>query len=130
MILGLGTDILDIQRFKKTLETYEQQALDRLFTPTEQAYCNAKSHLRISRFAKRFAAKEAALKAMGTGRSQGIKWTDVYVENNCDGKPELVVVGKASEVLETLTSHKPFQTHISLADSEDFAIATVIIEVL
>ncbi len=129
MILGLGTDILDIHRFEGTLKTYNQQVLNRLFTAQEQAYCDAKPHFRTARYAKRFAAKEAALKALGTGRSKGIRWQDVSVVNDETGKPSLKFCGRAREILQEKAQGQVVTTHLSLSDSEAFATATVIIEV-
>lgn len=130
MIVGLGTDILDIKRFKTSLEKYDEQILNRIFTPDEQAYCESKQHFRLFRYAKRFAAKEAALKALGTGRSDDIKWSDVFVKNNSKGKPMLMMTGKALEVLieKQRLASSSFHIHLSLSDSDDYATATVIIE--
>lgn len=86
MIQGLGNDIIEIERMQKAIDRQGQRFLDRIFTPAEQQYC--KRHNKAARhFAGRFAAKEAILKALGTGLRQGISWLDIEIINDGNGKP-------------------------------------------
>lgn len=129
MIIGLGTDIVDIPRIQKSLDKYGQAFCDRVFTRLEQDYCNQSKALRTHRFAKRFAAKEAVLKALGTGRSAGIGWKDVSVSNLESGQPTLKFSGIAKQILEKKSAGKPVKTHLSLSDTQTLATATVILEI-
>jgi holo-[acyl-carrier protein] synthase len=88
LIEGLGVDIVEVARIRRTLTRFGQRFLRRVFTPGEQDYCNRKAHPEQS-LAARFAAKEAVLKAAGTGLSGGVRWTDVEVVNAPSGKPEV-----------------------------------------
>ena len=102
MILGLGNDIIDIRRIEKTLERYGERFLARVFTATERA----KSDGRVGRaasYAKRFAAKEACAKALGTGFRNGVFWRDMGVVNLRSGRPTMVLTGGAAEQLKRIT---------------------------
>ncbi len=90
MILGIGNDIIEIDRIKSNIERYQQRFLDRIFTSREQAYCLKRKEPAIH-FAGRFAAKEAIVKALGTGFSQGISWLDIEICNDEKGKPTVIV---------------------------------------
>lgn len=127
MILGLGTDIVEIERIEKALRTHGHRFINRLFTKAEQDYCDEKPHFRAARYAKRFCAKEAFLKALGTGRSHGITWKDVEVTRDDSGKPSVFITGKALEILSKKSTGQ-IKTHLSLSDTKEIATATVIIE--
>jgi holo-[acyl-carrier protein] synthase len=98
MIEGLGIDIIEVDRIKKTLERWGERFLLRVFTAEERDYCRRKAHPEQS-LAARFAAKEAVLKAVGTGLSGGIRWTDVKVVNDKSGKPEVKVDGEIARLI-------------------------------
>jgi len=95
-IVGIGTDIIECPRIGKMIENHGELFLRRVYTDREIRYCQAKKHA-IEHFAGRWAAKEAILKAMGTGRSRGIAWTNVEVRNGHDGRPQVLVCGAARE---------------------------------
>jgi holo-[acyl-carrier protein] synthase len=96
-ILGIGTDIVECPRIGKMIEQHGEIFLRRVYTEREIRYCQARKHA-IEHFAGRWAAKEAILKAMGTGRSRGIGWTHVEVRNGQGGRPRVMVCGAAREV--------------------------------
>lgn len=89
-ILGIGTDIIECPRIGKMIEHHGELFLRRVYTEREIRYCQARKHA-IEHFAGRWAAKEAILKAMGTGRSHGISWTNVEIRNGQDGRPQVLV---------------------------------------
>ena len=95
-IFGIGTDIIECPRIGKMIEHHGELFLRRVYTEREIRYCQARKHA-IEHFAGRWAAKEAILKAMGTGRSHGISWTNVEVRNGQDGRPQVLVCGAARE---------------------------------
>jgi holo-[acyl-carrier protein] synthase len=96
-ILGIGTDIVECPRIGKMIEQYGELFLRRIYTPREIRYCQARKHA-IEHFAGRWAAKEAILKALGTGWSHGISWTDIEVRTSKSGQPQVMVCGVAKEV--------------------------------
>jgi holo-[acyl-carrier protein] synthase len=121
MIFGIGSDLIEIRRIQESIDKHGDRFLERVFTPREREI--AKNKDRPWRFyAKRFAAKEACLKALGTGMIEGFKWHDIQVENNELGKPEILLSGKAAEVIEGGT------VHLTLTDTEYYAQAFVVIE--
>ncbi len=123
MIFGAGTDIIEVRRVEeKLLRTGGLK--DKLFTPAEIAYCESK-HSPAQHFAARFAAKEAFLKAMGTGWSGGHKFSEIEVINNPQGKPELFVHGK---VREFCRAHDIGLMEVSLTHIKDVASAVVVLE--
>lgn len=123
MIFGAGTDIIEVQRVEdKLLRTGGLKA--RLFTEREIAYCESK-HRPALHYAARFAAKEAFLKAMGTGWTGGHKFSEIEVVNNALGKPELVVHGKVKEFCE---AHGIGAMEVSLSHIQDVASAVVVLE--
>ena len=127
MILGIGLDITEVTRIEQVLERYGARFLDRIFTIEEKAA--AAGHLKPASFlAKRFAAKEACAKAFGTGFSDGLSWTEIGVVTGINGRPELVLTGKAMERLQLLTP-KGMQCRcdISLSDEKNMAAAMVVI---
>ena len=102
MILGIGSDIIDIRRIEKTLERYGTRFTERLFTETERRKSEARAG-RAASYAKRFAAKEACSKALGTGFRAGVFWRDLGVVNLPSGKPTLVLTGNAAKRLAAIT---------------------------
>ena len=101
MIIGLGNDITDIRRIEKTIERYGERFLSRIFTETERQKSDCR-RLRAASYAKRFAAKEACAKALGTGFSRGVFWQDMGVVNLPSGRPTLALTGGAARVLQRL----------------------------
>lgn len=130
MIIGMGNDIIDIRRIEATLQKYGDRFVQRLFTPIEQA----KSDRRLNRaasYAKRFAAKEATSKALGTGLSQGVYWRDMGVVNLPSGKPTMNLTGGALNHLEGLLPDRHrAEIHLTITDDYPNAQAFVIIEAL
>ena len=126
MIFGIGTDCVQIDRIEKLLNQFEEKTLKRLFTPTEIARADKSTcaENKIRTFAKRFAAKEAVSKALGTGLGK-IGLTDIEVQNQSTGQPQIVLHGAAQIFAQT---HGIKRVHISLSHSEVYAIATAIVE--
>lgn len=128
MIIGIGTDLVEIIRIETLLNQKGERFLDRIFTPSEQKR-GLKSAHPASSLAKRFAAKEAVVKALGTGFRNGISLQDIEVTNEPQGKPMIVLTGKARETLDSLTpSHYIASLHLSLSDTQTHALAFVLIE--
>lgn len=125
MVAGIGTDIIEVERIRKFISE-ESGRLDGVYTPAEIAYCTAK-RFPEQHFAARFAAKEAFMKALGTGWRDGIRFADVEIVHDDLGKPTIVLTGKAREVLEKMVSSS-YNMHVSMAHLKQFATATVIIE--
>ena len=126
MIIGIGHDICEIDRIAETLARHGERFLERTFTQTEIDYADSKpEHLRTATLAKRFAAKEAVLKAIGTGHAHGLYLKDIGVTNDEHGKPSITLHGKAKSALPANAT-----IHISLSDTDTIASAYVIIEVL
>lgn len=96
-VLGIGTDIIECPRIGKMIETHGESFLRRVYTDREIRYCQARKHA-IEHFAGRWAAKEAIMKALGTGRSRGVAWTQVEIRNDDRGRPTVMVCGAAREV--------------------------------
>jgi holo-[acyl-carrier protein] synthase len=124
MIYGTGIDIADISRFERFVKEDNQSLFRRVFTPTEQEYCAAKRRS-AQHYALRFAAKEAFLKALGTGLRDGISWRDMEVVNDPLGKPELRLYARAEELFRERGLRK---AHLSLSHDGNYAIASVILE--
>ena len=127
MILGIGNDLIDISRIEKTLDRFGDRFLNRIFTETERA----KSDRRVTRaesYAKRFAAKEACSKALGTGFWRGVFWRDMGVINLPSGKPTMALTGGALSRLEEITPPgMKTQIDLTLTDEPPLAVAVVII---
>jgi holo-[acyl-carrier protein] synthase len=124
MIVGLGLDIAEIDRIKAAITRHGAPFLERLFTPAEVAYCERHKN-RYERYAARFAAKEAAMKALGTGWSRGVRWRDIEVTREPGGKPTLVLVGVAREIADRLGVKHIAMT---ITHSGNLALAQVIFE--
>src|ERR1700694_3092801 len=101
MIVGTGIDIAEVPRIRKAIERFHGRFLQRIFTAGEMRYCDSKAN-RVERYAARFAAKEAAMKALGTGWSHGVRWRDIEVANTPGGKPTLTLEGAGREFGEHL----------------------------
>ena len=124
MIIGTGIDIAEIARFERFVAENNHALLKRLFTIHELEYCSAR-RLAAQHFALRFAAKEAFLKALGTGLRDGINWLDMEVRNDDLGKPLLWLSGKAAEMFANLGGET---CHLSLSHDAGCAVAMVILE--
>jgi holo-[acyl-carrier protein] synthase len=130
MIVGIGSDLIDIRRIEKTLERYGERFVKRVFTEVEQARSNRRRE-RAASYAKRFAAKEACSKALGTGLSHGVYWSDMGVVNLPGGKPTMHLTGGAAARLERLLPPRHHGViHLTITDDYPLAQAFVIIEAL
>jgi holo-[acyl-carrier protein] synthase len=127
MILGIGSDLVDIRRIEKTLERFGERFIERIYTATEVAKAEGRAN-RAETYAKRFAAKEACSKALGTGFRQGTFWRDMGVANLPSGRPTLELSGGARRHLERMLppGHRA-DIHLSLTDDYPMAQAIVII---
>ena len=121
-ILGIGTDIIEVARIGQMIDKHDELFLRRVFTPLEIEYCGGRKSA-IQHYAGRWAAKEAALKALGTGWSRGIKWTDMEVANLMGGKPELKIHGVANEIATEMGIR---EMQISISHCRSFAVAYVV----
>jgi holo-[acyl-carrier protein] synthase len=127
MIIGLGNDIIDIRRIEKTIARFGDKFIQRIFTPIEQKKSDARAN-RAASYAKRYAAKEACSKALGTGFRAGIFWKDMGVVNLPSGKPTMALTGGALERLKAITPPGMVpQIDISITDEEEMAYVIVII---
>jgi len=128
VIIGIGSDIIDIRRIERSVERFGQRFLNRVFTDIEREKAQSRRR-RIDTYAKRFAAKEACAKALGTGIYRGVTWQQIEVVNIKGGKPTLRLTGAAADRLaeltpSTLTPH----LHVTLTDDHPWAQAFVVIE--
>ena len=124
MIVGLGLDITEVDRIAAAIERHGAAILERLYTPNEIAYCESHKN-RSERYAARFAAKEAAMKALGTGWRRGVRWRDIEVTNTSSGKPTLRLVGVARQFAEKLGVRA---ISLTITHSGNLALAQVIFE--
>jgi holo-[acyl-carrier protein] synthase len=124
MVVGVGTDLMEIARIAKSIDRFGERFLQRVFTPREIAYCQTKKNAAES-FAARFAAKEAGAKALGTGISRGVGWLELEVAREPSGKPRLELSGRAAEWARKLGVGR---TSLSLTHSRDVALAVVVME--
>ncbi len=125
MIIGLGTDSVDIRRVERTIERYGERFLARIFTDIERQKSDRR-RLRAASYAKRFAAKEACAKALGTGLSQGVFWRDMGVVNLASGKPTMQLTGGAATRLQALIP-RGCTAQIDLTITDDFPVAQAIV---
>lgn len=130
MIIGLGSDLIDIRRIEKSLERFGDRFINRLYTSIEIAK-SEKRRERAASYAKRFAAKEACSKALGTGISRGVFWRDMGVVNLPSGKPTIKLTNGANKILQKMVpdDHEAF-IHLTITDDYPLAQAFVIIEAL
>ena len=125
-IYGIGTDIANINRIKKSLKN--KNFIERLFNKSEVKKCNNQIN-KANCYAKRFAAKEAFSKAMGTGISKGINFNEIIVHNIKSGKPNIKLLGNTKKVVNKILNKKKFNIFLSLSDDKPFAVATVVISI-
>lgn len=123
MVIGIGIDIVEVRRISRALQGGEEMA-PRVFTQDELAYCKARRN-QYQHFAGRFAAKEAALKALGTGWQEGIRWKDVEVVPAEMGRPCLNFYGRAKEFFEASGAKQAF---VTITHAQEYAVAAVILE--
>jgi holo-[acyl-carrier protein] synthase len=121
MIIGIGTDLIDIRRVEQTLERFGDRFIDRIFTDVERAKSDRR-HRRADSYAKRFAAKEACSKALGTGFRRGIFWRDMGVVNLPGGKPTMALTGGAALRLREITP-AGMTAQVDLTITDDFPLA-------
>ena len=130
VILGIGSDLIDIRRIERSLERYGERFIVRLFTDVERARSERRK-ARAASYAKRFAAKEACAKALGTGMSRGVFWRDMGVVNLPGGKPTMHLTnGAARRLAEMLPAGHRAAIHVTITDDFPLAQAFVIIEAL
>lgn len=125
MIVGIGTDLMEIGRVRDSIARYGDRFLARVYTPDEIAHCRRKVHNSSESFAARFAAKEAAAKALGTGIARGISWIEIEVRRTLGSRPTIHFTGRA---LERATAMGVSTAHLTLSHSRDFATAVVVLE--
>ena len=125
MIIGLGNDVIDIRRVERTIERYGERFLTRIFTETERRKSDGRA-TRAASYAKRFAAKEACAKALGTGFRHGVFWRDMGVVNLLSGRPTLVLTGGALRALASITP-AGHDVRIDLTITDDFPTAQAIV---
>ena len=127
MIIGIGSDIIDIRRIERSLDRFGRRFIDRIFTPVEQRKSEARAQ-RAASYAKRFAAKEACAKALGTGFRAGVFWRDMGVVNLASGKPTMQLTGGAARRLAEITPPGMVpQIDLTITDEHPQAQAIVII---
>ena len=127
MIIGLGSDLIDIRRIERTIKRFGERFLNRIFTDVERAKSDARKE-RVASYAKRFAAKEACSKALGTGFRRGVYWRDMGVVNLASGRPTMRLTGGAARRLQELTPNgMRAKIDVSLTDEPPMAQAIVII---
>lgn len=131
MILGIGADLANIERIEAAIARFGPRFLNRVFTPTEQAKADSRPRNVAATYAKRWAAKEACSKALGTGLRMGIAWRDMAVGNLWSGQPTLHLSGWAADRLAAMTppGHRSV-LHLTLTDDHPWAQAFVVIEAL
>lgn len=124
MIIGLGTDIAEVHRIRHAVEHYGDRFLNRVYTDGERAYALSKANA-MERLAARFAAKEAGMKALGTGWNRGVSWRDFEVVNQSSGRPSLLLQGTAGQIAAELGVRS---IALSITHTSEVAFAVVILE--
>jgi holo-[acyl-carrier protein] synthase len=128
MIMGIGSDLCRIDRIEQTLARFGERFEARCFTDVERARANRRPAMKADTYAKRFAAKEACSKALGTGMRRGVAWRDMGVINMASGRPTMLLTGGALERLQELTPDGfEADIHLSLTDDHPYAMAFVVI---
>ncbi len=128
MILGIGSDLCNIERIQASLDRFGERFIRRVFTETERAKAEGRPHSRAGTYAKRFAAKEAFSKAVGTGFKRGVFMRDIGVVNAPSGAPTLELTGGAKARLDAMTPEGHFaKVHLTMTDDHPFAQAFVVI---
>jgi holo-[acyl-carrier protein] synthase len=124
MIVGMGTDLIEVERIRQSVDRYGDKFLQRVYTERESAYAMSKRNF-AERLAGRFAVKEAAMKAIGTGWRRGVTWKDFEVVNEPGGRPTLRLTGVAQKVAQTLGAKR---ISVSITHTAQMAMAVVILE--
>lgn len=124
MIIGIGIDIIEVERIKNSLQKYKERFLKRVFTLHEKQYCESKAK-QHQHYAVRFAGKEAMLKAVGSGLRDGISWQDIEFVNDKRGKPQSKCHGKLLQLIEKM---KVKNILVSFSHSEKYAVAVIVLE--
>jgi len=124
MIVGTGVDIVETPRIQRALKRHGERFARRLYTPQEIGYCERFKN-KAERYAARFAAKEAAFKALGTGWGEGLRWLEVEVTHRSSGKPELVLSGRAQQLARELGVTR---SAVSISHADRYVVAQVILE--
>tara|TARA_B100001769_G_C21861455_1_gene466518 strand:- start:274 stop:657 length:384 start_codon:yes stop_codon:yes gene_type:complete len=125
-IYGIGTDIANINRIKISLK--KKDFINRIFSKTEIKKCSRQMN-KANCFAKRFAAKEAFSKALGTGIAGGIDFKEIIVHNTKSGKPKIKLEGKTNKIVNKILNKKKYNIFLSLSDDKPFAVATIVISI-
>lgn len=125
MVIGIGTDLMEIERIAQSIERFGTRLLERIYTPREIAYCQRKQKTAAESFAARFAAKEAGAKALGTGISHGVSWLELEVGREPHGRPTLILHGRAAERARHMGITR---VSLSLTHSRNIAMAVVVME--
>jgi holo-[acyl-carrier protein] synthase len=125
VILGLGNDLIDIRRIEKALDRYGERFLSRIFTDIERKRSDGRAG-RVASYAKRFAAKEACAKALGTGFRKGVFWRDMGVVNLRSGRPTMMLTGGAAEQLRRITP-EGHEARVDVSLTDDFPLAQAIV---
>lgn len=125
MSVHCGVDIIEIDRVKKTIESGGPSFIERVFTEREKEYCDGKNVVKYKSYAARFAAKEAVVKALGTGIDKGIEWTDIEIMTDKLGKPFPVLSGNAKKFYDEM---KGISIALSLSHCDTYAVAYAVIE--
>jgi holo-[acyl-carrier protein] synthase len=124
MILGIGVDLCEVDRIEAAIARHGERFLARIYTPEERAYCESKLN-RMERFAGRFAAKESAMKALGTGWSRSVAWRDFEVARAASGQPIIRLHGAAKEIAEKLGVRRAL---VTITHTTSMAMAQVVME--
>jgi holo-[acyl-carrier protein] synthase len=125
-IFGIGTDIVNIKRMDQSLKRHGQNFKNKIFSKKEILYCDKKKYP-TAFYAKRFAAKEALSKALGTGIRKGVSLKDIEISNNTAGQPSIILKGNVANYLKKKIKNRKYDIHLSLSDDKPWAQATVII---
>ncbi len=125
MVIGVGTDLIEIRRVQQSMDRFGERFLERIFTAEEIGYCLAKRRNATESFAARFAAKEAGAKALGTGISRGVSWKELAVRRALGSRPTLHLAGRAAELAAAMGVRR---VHLSLTHSREMALAVVVLE--
>src|SRR5215831_10451177 len=121
MVVGTGIDIAEVARIASAMERFGKRFIERVFTEGEIQYCQSKAN-KIERYAARFAAKEAGMKAIGTGWNRGVRWQDIEVQRAPGSRPTVVFHGKAAEFFQKLGAAR---AHLSITHTKESAMASV-----
>ncbi len=124
MVLAIGIDIVEVERIERAVERLGDRFLDRVFTPAEREYCDARG-ARFVHYAGRFAAKEAAMKALGTGWSEGVAWREVEILSSAVGPPQLRLTGVAKERFDAMGATRGL---VSISHTGAIAVAQAVLE--